>query len=217
MAQVRANWLKLVVGTAKRQSEPVSSLILGALGPDFRAEIRTASSLTWLPATQFARVHEALHGALGAGRAELFWRQMMLDALERPMLAPLRSGALGMFGNTPASLLKFTPHAWSLVTRGCARVRFDGAHAPDSPAWTGACSLSFAEFAPELPPSLIEPLLVGGAGASLDLLGFDGEAVRGEGSTPRRVEVQVRWRPRSAATDADHRHASETRASELAR
>lgn len=197
--QVRANWLKLVIGTAKRRPPPERERVLAAFTGEFRREVREASTLGWIDVDRFAQLHHAIREALGDDRARAFWRQVMLDGLQRPLLGPLRSGATGMFGEHPGALLRFTPHAWSLVTRHCAKVSFDE-RVPDDPGFTGGCLLRFSPLDPAVTPEVFEPLFVGGATAALELLGFDGESRRRPGTPGPTVEVEVDWRPRASAT-----------------
>ena len=40
-----------------------------------------------------------------------------------PLMKPLATGAVRMFGRHPASIMRMTPQAWSLIYRNCGRAR----------------------------------------------------------------------------------------------
>src|SRR5690349_174845 len=103
--QVRANWLKLVIHSAKRAPEPVGGRILAHISDDLRREIRVSGRLAWLPATRFVEVADAIVAADGLEGARAFWRQMMRGAIDVPFMRPLLNGALFLWGDTPAGLV----------------------------------------------------------------------------------------------------------------
>ena len=72
--QVRANWLKLVIHSAKRAPQSVGGPILALVPDDMRHEIRVAGRLAWLPATRFVQLTNAVVEALGPEEATRFWR-----------------------------------------------------------------------------------------------------------------------------------------------
>lgn len=136
--RVRASYVKLAVGTAKRQIPSRRDAILAALGDDLRQRIRTAGTLEWLPATAFLEFVATVARSVGANASREFWQANMLESLSGRLLTPLRVGATRLFGNNPGSLVRMTPQAWRLVTANCgvssvdvsetgkAVLRFDG-------------------------------------------------------------------------------------------
>jgi hypothetical protein len=52
-----------------------------------------------------------------------FWRASLLEAISQPIMAPLARGALMLWGNRPDALVRRTPQAWQLQTRGCGHMK----------------------------------------------------------------------------------------------
>jgi hypothetical protein len=120
--QLRANWAKFTVRCLKRGAEPVRSQLLAAIPEALRSEIRAAGPLNWLPARVFVELCEAIRAGGGAAGARAFWRQSLRDAIRQPFIKPLASGALFLWGRTPAALVRRTPQAWHLVSRHCGEL-----------------------------------------------------------------------------------------------
>jgi hypothetical protein len=117
--QLRANWAKFTVRCVKRAAEPVPGQLLAAIPDALRSEIRAAGPLNWLPARVFVELCEAIRAGAGSAGARAFWRQSLRDAIRQPLIKPLASGALFLWGRTPAALVRRTPQAWQLVSRNC--------------------------------------------------------------------------------------------------
>jgi len=115
-ALVRMSWVKLAVSTAKRVPEGAS--VLAGLG-SLRDDVREAGVLEWRPVERFVSVAEAIAGAIGHKGARDFWRDVLLEAFDRRLLAPLVRGAFAIYGKTPRSLLRMTPQAYSLTFKNC--------------------------------------------------------------------------------------------------
>jgi len=103
----------------KRAAEPLAGQLLAAIPDALRSEIRAAGPLNWLPARVFVELCEAIRAGAGAAGARAFWRQSLRDAIRQPFMKPLASGALFLWGRTPAALVRRTPQAWQLVSRHC--------------------------------------------------------------------------------------------------
>jgi hypothetical protein len=117
--QIRASFAKLTIGGVKRLPAHQAKAILELVGEPLRADIREAGMLEWLPAKSFFTIMNSLERVLEPSRAREFWRNVMQRSLEGRLLAPLRIGAIALYGRHPSSLIKRTPLAWSLVAKNC--------------------------------------------------------------------------------------------------
>jgi hypothetical protein len=122
LPQLRANWAKFTVRCVKRAAEPIRAAMLASIPEALRGEIRAAGPLDWLPARAFVELCEAIRTGAGAVGARAFWRQSLRDAIRQPFIKPLASGALFLWGRTPAALVRRTPQAWQLVSRNCGEL-----------------------------------------------------------------------------------------------
>ncbi len=123
--RVRANQLKMAIGGVKGLPADRRDRFYELLGDDTRREIRDAGLLAWIDASYQTRVARVVHDVLGEEGARLFWRDHLLDAFDRPLMRPLRTGAITLWGATPAALMRRAPQAWKLITRDCGSPRFD--------------------------------------------------------------------------------------------
>ena len=92
---------------------------------ELRTEIRTASMLAWIDPRFFSGLTDATRSVLVEEETRAFWAARILDAFGRPLMRPLISGALGMFGRDPGSVLKMTPQTYWLTFRGCGEPSAD--------------------------------------------------------------------------------------------
>jgi hypothetical protein len=122
-AQVRANWPKFVVHCAKRLKDANGVPLVDVVPEDIRREIREAGRLSWIDARYLMDLAELLLQACGQGGARAFWRASFLEAITQPMMAPLARGALVLWGSRPDALVRRTPQAWQLQTRGCGHMK----------------------------------------------------------------------------------------------
>jgi hypothetical protein len=120
--QVRANWLKYTVRSAKKYPAPAGARVLEFIGDELRSSIRAAGPLAWQPAEHFIALCSAIRAALGIEGAREFWRGSLHSSINEPFMRPLALGAVYLFGRTPAALYRRTPHAWALVTRGVGHI-----------------------------------------------------------------------------------------------
>ncbi len=126
-SRVRANYVKYAVVRIKQLPVEERDAVFKVLGST-RDEIRAAGLLAWIPMRIYAEVVDSTRTALGSRRAREFWCDTMLSSFERQLLKPLVEGALRLYGRSPASLLRRTPQAWSLVSRHGGRIRLEGDH-----------------------------------------------------------------------------------------
>jgi hypothetical protein len=116
---IRANWSKYTLRHLRRLPAAARQAVLAETGEGSLAQIGSAGVLAWLPAEHHARIFDAAHKVLGEPGAVAFWCDVMLSNFEQPLLRPLVQGGMRLFGGTPYSIYRMSPHAWSLVTRDC--------------------------------------------------------------------------------------------------
>lgn len=98
-----------------------------------------------------------------------------------------------MFGSSPAGFLKFAPHSYKLVSRGCGRITVSAEQACDVAALDRSATLTYFDFPSEFPLALVKPMLLGTPESVLDFLEYDGHCVE-DSSTSTELRVSVRWR-----------------------
>jgi hypothetical protein len=130
--QVRANWLKYTVRSAKRYPAPAGPRILDSIGDTLRTAIRAAGPLGWQPAEDFIALCRAIREGVGVEGAQAFWRKSLNDSINEPFIRPLALGGLYLFGFTPAALYRRTPQAWALVTRDAGQMSTESGPETDS-------------------------------------------------------------------------------------
>jgi hypothetical protein len=184
---IRASYGKTVIGGIKKLPEGVREALFERVGPGLRAEVREHGMLDWMPAKHFATLVSAVAEGLGPADAKKFWKANLLASLERRLLAPLRLGAIAVYGNSPRSLLKMTPQAWELVSKHCGV-----STVIDRPP--GGILLRFDALPPVLaiPPMLL--LWTGGSESCIARMGFEGQANSHTGSLAQgTAEIVVEW------------------------
>ena len=190
MPEIRANHSKHLMGRIKRLPEPSRGVALGAIGT-LRDEIRAAGLFDWLPAERHVRLSDGVVEALGRHAAQEFWRDVLLDGFARALLRPLVSGALGVYGKTPLSLLRLSPHAWTLVTRDCGMLEFE--RSSDNSA-----RMRFRELPPVVERSAgMLAFFHGGLESTYSYFRCRGRVALVERAA-REIDFQVEWTPGSA-------------------
>jgi hypothetical protein len=143
--QIRANWSKQTLRHVRRLPAVKRDAILALIGDESVREIRAAGILAWLPAVHQARLFDAIFKVLAQTGAAAFWRDAMLANFNTPLLSPLVQGGLRLFGATPYSIVRMSPRAWQLVTRGCGTQ-----HVAEGDAGDVAVHMDFGELPAEL-------------------------------------------------------------------
>jgi hypothetical protein len=196
-AMIRASYTKLALRHFKRTRPEEFPTLAERIGSETMAEIRGASSLTWLPARLHGRVADSAASYFGAREARGMWRDVMLDAFERGMLRPLVGGALRLYGRNPSSIMRMTPQGWSLVWRECGR------------AWMDTVSLRHARMRFEnLPPDITESpgiidSFIANCEAAVAYLKCRGQiTARREDLASGRLDIDVVWIISDAAPNA---------------
>jgi hypothetical protein len=130
----------------------------------------------------------------GAGRegARGFWRKSLHDTIDVPFVRPLVHGALFLWGDTPAGLVRRTPHAWHLVTRGCGD--FKAVEADEQ----NAIVFRSDNLAPLCRADSLIEMWAGGLEGQIDWVGVEGSVETRSRHFLERgvVEFIVRWKPK---------------------
>ena len=121
--QIRASWPKFILRCAKRPSNHGGPSIADAVPEELRREIREVGHLGWNDARVFRALLDIIYRVTGDAGSRVFWRASFKEAITQPLIAPLARGALTLWGDSPASLIKRTHEAWVFFTRHCGSVR----------------------------------------------------------------------------------------------
>lgn len=114
---VRARHLKSIIDAV--EAHPEAARLRAAVPPDVLRAVADAQGSDWLPLALNVQIVQALHAALGAdGFAELN-RKILTDALRGPLLWSLALAAQRLFGDDPASWVRWVPRGWAILLRGC--------------------------------------------------------------------------------------------------
>jgi hypothetical protein len=156
---VRARHPKYVLASAA--ARPDGGRALRALvDPEVLRRIEDASPLEWLPIEVDVAVARAAHGALGAGGAREFYRDLFREACRSPLLGPVLESAKRMYGAERAAYAKLIPAGWGVMLRDCGTWRIE----PDGP---GRVDLVL-EW---LPPACVDhPAWIDGVAASFSAM-----------------------------------------------
>jgi hypothetical protein len=164
--QFRANWTKLALKVLR--TRPERDAVLARIGGDVLGQVRQAGVFEWLPAPLHLAIANAIHAVLGEDGGRHFWRDLMQVSFERSLLKPLVDGGTRLFGRSPHGILRMTPQAYQLVTRGCGVVRVSSAESP------GSVLLTFSELPPMLRVPIWVEICMGNCEAALLALGLRG-------------------------------------------
>jgi hypothetical protein len=155
-----------------------------------RQIIESASRVEWVHLRHHSRLNEVALGQLGLERYQQGWRQAMLRSVRQKTLRATVSGALRLFGASPASLMKLAPRAWNLLARNAGTLDA----AVELEAKRGQMTLT--EFPEEYSrDGSFAQGLVGCIEAFLDICETQGEVLLAS-STPRagRALYTITWR-----------------------
>jgi hypothetical protein len=193
-AQIRASYTKVALKSFKRvHPERLDSLIEIA-GPEALADLRAASALEWLPAQLHGAVADAMIEVVGRSDARALWAGVLIEAFASPVLSPIVSGALRIYGKAPPSLMRMTPHAWPLFFRDCGRSWME-------PAEEGRARMMFERLPhPLLASTGILDSFQGNCDAALRYTGFAGSVTADyEQLGEARFSIDVRWQAAEAS------------------
>lgn len=114
-------------------------------------------------------------------------RAAMVDGLSGPQLGALLTGALRLFGATPAGLYRWAGRAWGHVTTGCGELKLERAEGQEAWLIVGG-----------MPSELAQPEWLEAIAACMEAV-FDVCRVDGQVSVTPRSDggrFHARWRPR---------------------
>lgn len=116
---VRAAVTRAALYAALGSDPAVAARVRAELPPSLFDQVLDAGRNAWLPVAIDMDVTEVISAALGPELSAEFWRRILVETLESPLLKPLLDGVVGMFGLAPESLLRWSPRAWNAVYRNC--------------------------------------------------------------------------------------------------
>lgn len=161
---------------------------LDRLDPTLRPEVEAAEPTSRIPAEWDVMVVRTLAQVLGREAMRRVARTTMVDALSGPQLGALLTGALRLFGATPAGLYRWAGRAWGHVTEGCGTLKLDRAEGQE--AWL---------LIDGMPPSLADPDYLEAVAGTLEAI-FDVCQVDGDVSVVPRADggrFHAVWRART--------------------
>lgn len=160
--------------------------VLERLDPEVRRGLEVPAS-DRIPAEWDVALVRAEVEVLGRDAMRRVARTAMVDALSGPQLGALLTGALRLFGATPAGLYRWAGRAWGHVTDGYGSLRLDRAEVTE--AWL---------VVEEMPAGLADPDYLEAIAAALEAV-FDVCGVEGDVSVVPRPDggrFHARWRAR---------------------
>jgi len=120
LAEVRANWTRIVLDYYERKLPPAALAALAAVvTPELRASLEAAGPLAWLPASIHMRILPAPRAALGAPAYRALWRGMMTVAFEERIFRSFVRGAISVFRSLPNHIFRVVPQGFKLIARDC--------------------------------------------------------------------------------------------------
>jgi hypothetical protein len=170
-AEIRASYTKIGLRQFKRAHADRWERLVELAGAGALEDVRGASTLEWLPAELHGTVADAMIEAAGRNEARALWAAVIFDAFGNPVLSPIVSGALRLYGRLPPSIMRMTPHAWPLFFRDCGRSWME-------PATESQAVMSFAELPRAIVTSTgILDSFLGNCDAALSFTHFTGSVV----------------------------------------
>ncbi len=122
--EMRASYVQDNLGALALLGADVEARVLSAV-PDAVTAIRAAARVDWLPLSVDVALTAAVADATGSAGVRDWSKRALLRATEGPLLRPILSAVVSIFGLTPASLLKRAPTAWNQIYRGCGALSVD--------------------------------------------------------------------------------------------
>jgi len=122
---MRAAHTQTLVASVRKLAVAERTTILDAVTADRLTEIESVFPMFWLPMTAHMALSDAIRDTVGPERNRRIWRSTMDSSYQRPLLQGFVSGAVGLFGMTPASLFRQGPRIYGQLTRDLGAVTFD--------------------------------------------------------------------------------------------
>jgi hypothetical protein len=187
-AGIRASYTKVGLRHFKRAHAEQWERLVAVIGQSALDDVRAASALEWLSADLHCTVADAMIEVAGRSDARALWADVIIDAFGNPVLLPIVSGALRIYGKTPSSVMRMTPHAWPLFFRECGQSWME-------PAGEDRATMWFAE----LPRAIVGSTGVldsfsGNCDAALRYTDFVGSVVASyDQLSAARFSIDVQW------------------------
>jgi len=113
-------------GLAAFSADPThGAAVLAAVDPRHLDAIRGANKLAWIDAEALDELNAAYLRIAGRDGYIEFWRRYTIGSVDSTLFGALFSGALRIFGRSPAGILKWVRRAWEVTTRDYGRVEVD--------------------------------------------------------------------------------------------
>lgn len=160
--------------------------VLARLAPEVREALTAGPATGRTPAAWDVALVRAEVEVLGRDAMRRVARAAMVDALSGPQLGALLTGALRLFGATPAGLYRWAGRAWGHVTEGCGELKLDRTEGCE--AWL---------VIERMPAELADPEWLEAIAATLEAI-FDVCRVAGDVSVVPRPDggrFHARWDP----------------------
>jgi hypothetical protein len=187
-ADIRASYTKIGLRHFKHVHADHWEQLLAIVGEAARDDVRNASALEWLPAELHGTVADAMIEVAGRGPARALWADVMIEAFDNPVLAPIVRGALRIYGKAPPSVMRMTPRAWPLFFRDCGRSWME-------PVGDDRATMLFAELPHAIMASTgILDSFLSNCDAALRYTGFAGSVTPSyEQISEARFSIDVQW------------------------
>jgi hypothetical protein len=185
-ARVRAAHTQVTLNVLLLLEPARRGAVLERLDPEVRRGLEAPSS-DRIPAEWDLALVRAQVEVLGRDAMRRVSRTAMVDSLSGPQLGALLTGALRLFGATPAGLYRWAGRAWGHVTDGCGSLRLD--RTGGNEAWL---------VIEEMPAALADPDWLEAIAATMESV-FDVCRVDGDVSVVPRPDggrFHARWRVR---------------------
>lgn len=112
---VRGRYMQTFLQRVDQLPEVDRNRIRGALGEAACAAIEQAHALTWLPFDYNLSLTRAVGQTLGPRRTDLFFREVMLDAFQSPLLKTLVDSVVRLLGTDTGVFLGWVSKAFELM------------------------------------------------------------------------------------------------------
>jgi hypothetical protein len=118
------------------------------LKPETLDFIESRSPVGWVPLEMDVELTECFYRVAGAQRARQALRANLRESCDKAVLKPMLVGALGIFGRSPAKILRWAPRVWGQLIRNGGKMDFIRAD-------EGSVRLALRDLPPEISSSQI--------------------------------------------------------------
>jgi hypothetical protein len=115
----KSSWTQIM-----RSPPALKDKILAALGPNFESELKDEVTVTWVSFAVEAGMADGVFEALGPAGARAFYRAKTEHSFDIPVLKPIVTSCVRLFGASPKSMLKMLPRTWPSLSRNCGSYEF---------------------------------------------------------------------------------------------